>query len=74
MGNWYPGSSTSKYTGLQMAKELDRQLEDILDEQVQITLFGLQARGEATDESDIDVLVVLPNLEKSTLEIVRKIA
>jgi UTP:GlnB (protein PII) uridylyltransferase len=64
------GRSTSMSVGLQLAKELHRQLENILDEQIQVTLFGSQARGESTDESDIDVLVILPNLEKSTLDTV----
>jgi uncharacterized protein len=34
------------------------------DELRQLILFGSQARGEATDESDIDILVVLKNLHK----------
>ena len=39
-----------------------------------VILFGSQARGEATDDSDVDVLVVLPNLDKSTLDTVLEIA
>jgi len=60
--------------GLQLAQELHSQLENALESQVQVTLFGSQARGEATDEADIDMLVVLPNPEKSTLDIVLEIA
>jgi predicted nucleotidyltransferase len=59
---------------LHLAQELHGKLENALGSQVQVTLFGSQARGEATDESDIDVLVVLPDLEKNTLDIVLEIA
>jgi predicted nucleotidyltransferase len=34
------------------------------DELKQLILFGSQARGEATDDSDIDILVVLKTLHK----------
>ena len=54
----------SENLSLQSAKELQRQLENALESQVQVTLFGSQARGEATDEADIDGLVVLPDLGK----------
>ena len=64
----------AKNISLQLAKELHSQLENALGSQVQVTCFGSQARGEATDEADIDMFVVLPNLEKSTLDIVLEIA
>ena len=41
---------------------------------IRVVLFGSQARGEATEESDLDVLVVLPDLEKGTLDTVLEIA
>ena len=41
---------------------------------VKVILFGSQARGDAAEESDIDVLVVLPDLENSTLDTVLEIA
>lgn len=64
----------SQDLGLQLAKELLRRLENILGEQVPVTLFGSQARGEATDESDVDVLVVLPDLDRDTLDTVLAVA
>ena len=40
--------------------ELKPQLEEIYQERlVQMVLYGSQARGEATSDSDIDVLIVL---------------
>jgi predicted nucleotidyltransferase len=59
---------------LQLAKELQRQLQNILEEQIQVTLFGSQARGSASSESDVDVLVILPDLEKNTLDAVFDVA
>ena len=41
---------------------------------MQVILFGSHARGEATEESDIDVLVVLNDMQKSTLDTVLEIA
>ena len=72
--NMSPDKRTSQNLGLQLAEELRRQLEDVLGDHIQVTLFGSQARGDATDESDVDVLVVLPNLEKGTLDVVLDIA
>jgi len=53
-----------------LAGELRKKLAEQLGEPLQIILFGSQARGEADDTSDIDVLVLLSNLEKGTLDIV----
>ena len=49
-------------------------MSDALDEQVKVILFGSQARGDAVEDSDIDVLVLLRDLEKSTLDTVLEIA
>lgn len=59
---------------LQLAKELRNRLEKAFGARIQIILFGSQARGEATDEADIDVLVILPDLDKNTLDTVLEIA
>jgi uncharacterized protein len=42
--------------------ELRAHLQQVYQERlVQVMLFGSQARGEATEDSDIDVLIVLQN-------------
>lgn len=64
----------SRPSGLKLAEELQQKLANAVDNRVRVILFGSQARGDATEESDIDVLVVLPNLEKSTLDTVLEIA
>lgn len=51
---------------IQLAEELHQKLSAVLDELIRVILLGSQARGEATDDSDVDILIVLPNLEKST--------
>jgi predicted nucleotidyltransferase len=67
-------NNASQDQALRLAEELQQKITDILGIQVQVILFGSQARGEATDESDIDVLIVLPDLEKNSLDTVLEIA
>jgi len=51
-------------------RELKKRLEEALSAAVQMTLFGSHARGEATAESDVDLLVVVPRLDETTMEVV----
>lgn len=69
-----PGISASPNQALRLAEELQHKLRETLNDPVQVILFGSQARGDATDESDIDVLVILPDLEKGTLDTLLEIA
>jgi predicted nucleotidyltransferase len=69
-----PGENLSSAQAIQLAENFRKKLSDSLDEQVKVILFGSQARGEAAEESDIDVLVVLPDMHKRTLDIVLEIA
>ena len=39
-----------------------------------MVLFGSQARGDATSTSDVDIMVVLPDLKKNTLDTALDIA
>jgi predicted nucleotidyltransferase len=47
---------------LKLAKEVRKRLKKSLGQPVKVILFGSQARGTATKESDIDLLVVLPEI------------
>ena len=67
-------SNALKSQAIHLAEELHQKLSAALGESIRVILFGSHARGEATDESDVDVLVVLPVLEKSTLDTVLEIA
>ena len=68
------GSKASRERSLALTRELYRRLSKIIGEDVGVILYGSQARGEAIPDSDIDVLVVLPDLEKETLDIVFEVA
>ena len=57
-----------KPDALSLARRLRKILSGRLGNPVEVILFGSHVRGAATEDSDIDVLVVLPDLRKSTLD------
>jgi hypothetical protein len=44
----------------QVVREFRERVEDVLSSPVQVILFGSYARGEASEGSDVDLLVVVP--------------
>lgn len=69
-----PDTNATSNQALRLAEEFQHKLRETIGAHIRVTLFGSQARGDATDESDIDILVVLPDLEKHTLDTVLEIA
>jgi predicted nucleotidyltransferase len=63
---------TSKRTVHKALRELQLALGDLYgDAAPSIILYGSQARGDATDASDIDLLLIFPNSVSSGAEIRR---
>jgi len=48
--------------------------EGLLGAPVDVFLFGSYARGEATEESDVDPLAVAPELDKKALDTLLEVA
>ena len=52
----------------EIVRQYRRRIEQELDCAVEVRLFGSYARGTATEESDVDVLVVVPELNPRVLD------
>ena len=59
---------------LKLAAKVRERINDTLGQPVKVIMFGSQARGDTTKESDIDLLIILPSINKDTSRIISDIA
>jgi predicted nucleotidyltransferase len=66
--------SRPRIRALKLAKEVRKRLTKEVGQSVRVIMFGSQARGDATKESDIDLLVILPSIDAKITRLASDIA